>query len=648
MIWEFMNLIKLQIAEMCFLLVIYIFYVRSRRLSLLVNRCFKLMLTISLIYLCFDICTVFTVNFAWDTSLNFIAHKFFYILMLLCVFSFSIYLEVSGNPKYKFNLKSIIFTVLYFIPLLFFLIGVIVSPIKCIRSERGAYSDGVAVYFLIGGILFYLIFIGFETHRYRNTLSTTKKNSFISVLIVWSVFLSVQVIDRYALVSGMALSVSVLILYFSCENPALFIDESTGANNSRAFGNFLNEECFGLGKKPFYTVCVIVDDADILISSIGLTKYELALGQVVERITNTVSGHLFRLSDSVLALKVYMDESILTCVSRNIERQLVEKFVVDDTTMMIKTHLLAIKCPEEASTVENILELANLSNNIGTEYIEMVEPQMLERIRRKSVLLGVVKDAVENDGFEVFYQPIYSVTNQCFVTAEALVRLKDTTTMGYVSPEEFVPVAEQNGLILKLGDVVFRTVCDAINEIRKLGIRLDCIEVNLSTLQMVNENVVDSFINVIKEKKLTPSSLNLEVTETAAVESACLFEKNMKTFKSFGCSFSMDDFGTGYSNLSSMADLSYDIVKIDKSLIWPAFDGNTKANLMLKRIIPMLKDMGVKIVAEGVETKEMVDFLSEHGVDYLQGFFYSKPIPKDQYIEFLKEHPAIINLGTKE
>lgn len=222
---------------------------------------------------------------------------------------------------------------------------------------------------------------------------------------------------------------------------------------------------------------------------------------------------------------------------------------------------------------------------------------------------------------------------------EALVRLKDTETVGFVSPEIFIPIAEKKGMIMDIGKIVFEKVCHFFREhnLGKMGI--DYIEVNLSSIQCVHPELPSQLKNIMEQYEINPRYMNLEITETASVESGEMLQKNMFYLREMGCSFSMDDFGTGYSNLSQMAEVIYDLVKIDKSLIWPCFDNkNSKSSAILKNVIHMLLELNVNIVAEGVETREMADYLIAQGVTYLQGFYFSKPLPENELVLFLKEN----------
>ena len=141
---------------------------------------------------------------------------------------------------------------------------------------------------------------------------------------------------------------------------------------------------------------------------------------------------------------------------------------------------------------------------------------------------------------------------------------------------------------------------------------------------------------------ISPDCVNLEITESIAVTSGYMLKKNMDELRKFGCSFSMDDFGTGYSNLSRIAKADFEMIKIDKSLLWPCFkedgsDSTRNAKILLENMISMLLKIGRKIVVEGIETKEQFDYLESLGITYAQGFYFSKPIPEQEFLKFIEE-----------
>lgn len=634
---EYLNSIKLQIAEICFIIVIFFYYMRHKRIKLLRVSCFEILIVSMLLYLITDIITVYTINYMVDSAFNTLMHRIFYILMLTCIFLFSAYQEIIGNPFTRTNKKLIFLAAIWILPFIICLVGTIVSPIEYIIDARGSYSAGTAVYFIYACAAFYLILIFIETLRYYKTITKTRRNAFFLILLVWSIVIAIQATHSYFLISGLALSISTMILYFSFENPALSLDDETGAYNNRGFNSFFYDECHCLGKKPFYLAVFVIEEQQTIINSFNRHKYETIIATMVERINLIYKTDVFRLEDNALAIKFIHNKELMEDLVNKLGDFLKLTYNLDNTSVQIKTHALIFDCPKIASIPDDIHELVQLDVTDSTSFIRFVDEKTFDQRKRKTTITTMINHALENNGFEVYFQPIYSTKHKTFISSEALIRLKDTTTLGFVSPEEFIPISEKTGHVVKIGDIVFRKVCDAIVTLRQSKIRVDYIEVNLSTLQIINETVTKDFLNIIKLRNLSPRSLNLEITETAAVQSATLMEKNMNVFHNAGCTFSMDDFGTGYSNLSSMADLHYDIVKLDKSLLWPAFEeGNEKAMKLLLNTIRMLHDLDVHIVAEGVETKEMVDLLTENGVEYLQGYYFSKPIPFAQYKEFLE------------
>jgi EAL domain-containing protein (putative c-di-GMP-specific phosphodiesterase class I) len=168
------------------------------------------------------------------------------------------------------------------------------------------------------------------------------------------------------------------------------------------------------------------------------------------------------------------------------------------------------------------------------------------------------------------------------------------------------------------------------------------MEVNLSGLQSVDAALPEQMTQLLRKYSLNPNIVNLEITESIAITSSFMLKKNMDELKKIGCTFSMDDFGTGYSNLSQMAKVDYELIKIDKSLLWPCFDKNNpvqaNAKIILDNMITMILSLGKKIVVEGVETKEQLDYLEKMGVTYIQGYYFSKPLPAADYLKFLEEN----------
>ncbi len=197
-------------------------------------------------------------------------------------------------------------------------------------------------------------------------------------------------------------------------------------------------------------------------------------------------------------------------------------------------------------------------------HIIMFDEKWTTMFEREEQIVNILKNAIQNDGIQMYYQPIYSSVQREFHSAEALVRLKDTSTIGFVSPEEFIPIAERRGLIVDMSMIIFDQVCRFIQEdnLEKLG--LQYIEVNLSAVHCMDNRLVPQLTSLMNKYGIRPNQLNLEITETTALDVNKYVAGNLGKLIEMGCGFSMDDYGTGYSNLSQIVDMTFDIAKIDK------------------------------------------------------------------------------------
>ena len=242
-------------------------------------------------------------------------------------------------------------------------------------------------------------------------------------------------------------------------------------------------------------------------------------------------------------------------------------------------------------------------------------------------------DAMEKDWVEVYYQPIYSTKEQRFVSAEALVRIKDENGK-IVPPGAFIDVAEKNGMILRLGEGVFEKVCRFVKENAVEQYGLQYIEVNLSVVQCAYEQLAEDYIRIMEKYGVDPDFINLEITESASMSAKKTLLNNMKNLIKYGISFSLDDFGTGQSNLNYIVDMPVDIVKFDRDMINAYFE-NGKAKYVMDAAMHMVHGMDLEIVSEGIETKEQYQTMEELGISYIQGYYFSKPLSERQFLEFI-------------
>ena len=250
----------------------------------------------------------------------------------------------------------------------------------------------------------------------------------------------------------------------------------------------------------------------------------------------------------------------------------------------------------------------------------------------------IIDDGLKDNEFLVYYQPIYDVKNKKYSSAEALVRLI-SKEYGFISPGAFIPYSETSGRVVDIDNFVFETVCKFIasDEFKDLGI--DYIEVNLSTVDCINPNLCDNIIGIMKKYKIKPSSINIEITESYDSLNEETAAKNIQRLKEYGINFSLDDYGTGYSNIERFSILPISLVKIDKSLVDSSDD--TQMQAVLKNTFGLIKSLSRKTIIEGVETEEQAKRFIGFDCDNIQGYYYSKPLPLNDFINFIKEKNEI-------
>lgn len=245
--------------------------------------------------------------------------------------------------------------------------------------------------------------------------------------------------------------------------------------------------------------------------------------------------------------------------------------------------------------------------------------------RERRQLEEWLNDAIENDRFEIYYQPLYTVCDGSFTEAEALLRLKGPDGE-YIPPDEFIPVAEETGQIIEIGSMVLKRVCSYISYLLSCRINIDTISVNLSVVQLMGEDAVPSLLKIIHDSGISPNRILFEITESILISNYTLIAEKIRELSRTGIQFALDDFGTGYSNITNVIDLPFDVVKIDKSLIWDSMK-NRRCNIMIRELTRTFRNINLLVTAEGVETEEHDQFVRQCGCDKIQGFRYAKPMP---------------------
>ena len=269
----------------------------------------------------------------------------------------------------------------------------------------------------------------------------------------------------------------------------------------------------------------------------------------------------------------------------------------------------------------------------------------IAKYKEQHVIQQEISNALADDRVEVFFQPIYSNRDKCFTSAEALVRIrkKDGTLL---SPSIFIPVAEKTGIILELGERVIEKVCLLLKNSDAIKLGIHYIEINLSVIQCEKRDLAKRLISIVEKYDIAPGLINLEITETASISARTILLENMKTLINYGFTFSLDDFGKGESNLMYIVEMPVSIVKLDYDML-KAFFRSPKAKTVVQAVVNMAHNMNLKMVAEGIETEEEIQGMSKENIDYIQGYYYSCPVPQNDFLEFLRNNQPVLSSSAE-
>lgn len=381
----------------------------------------------------------------------------------------------------------------------------------------------------------------------------------------------------------------------------------------------------------------------INIRFLNLSYYEHLLPEnLLERLINYIIKSLEEFAPRSELYRYDFDTFILIVDERKQTKEIVgkikkhfEKLLKADTYRIeFRTIISVAKVPEELESPKLSFQLAEYRPRKVNHQMTVLQGKNLNFIRRSGLVEEAIYRAIQAKSFEVYYQPIWDKSTQKIISCEALCRLKDEK-LGPIGSEEFIPISEQNGSIVSISTIVFEKVCKDIKEwdFKSLGIKY--VEVNLSLFQLMSKGLAECYKSILEKYDVPASMINLEITESSTPAESPEFSNVMDKLTEIGFSFSLDDYGTGYSNITNIMAVKYLSIKMDASILWKSsLDNDTK--ILLESTIKTFRSLGYNIIQEGVETKEQLDFVTSAGANLIQGFYFSKAMPRADFIEYVK------------
>ncbi len=322
-------------------------------------------------------------------------------------------------------------------------------------------------------------------------------------------------------------------------------------------------------------------------------------------------------------------------VSESVIAILSAEYVVEGVTVNVGASLGISLYPDDSDSAGNLLKNADIAmyqaKSQGKNRVQYFNDSLAKQFKKRAAIEKELAKAISNNELRLAYQPKVSVSGQCVLGVEALLRWEHST-WGNISPVEFIPIAEESGLILPIGDWVLHEACRQLSMWHEMGFNDLTVAVNVSVQQFSSSNFVDAVKSAFQSAGIDPCYLNLEITESLMLVEVDRTVEKLLSLKELGLSLSIDDFGTGFSSLRYLQDLPLDFLKIDRSFIQRLDDSKPQLSLV-NTIIGMAETFSLETVAEGVETPEQLSKVVDLGCDCIQGYLFSKPVAPEALAE---------------
>lgn len=632
--------ILMQVCGILVILFLIILYKSHKTLNLPSERVFTRFMVISLICLTLDALSIVAIHYRasipewlWKTSCK------TYLMSLIWVgwinFSY-VSIDLNSTPSNHRRSELILAGVTVAESIL-----VAFLPIDVFEEGMEVYSFGPAV---IATYICTIIYIVSTLNVSLYIMRHGSKRRGFAVIIttsLWILAALIQFIRNEILVVGFSEAIGTMILYIVMENPDGNIDKRFGCFNPNAFHEYIKVR-FNM-PEDFSLIDFSLTDIKALEEK-GI-NVEAAAKDLIDKISSYDGLLLFKNDFSNLVV-ISEDDELLNRVA-------------DDMLAIGSNYnsngneigIFVLNHARQFNTSADLLNFLNYirGNNVSRlSTIVHVSDEMINGYRNIGIIKKEIDDALREDRVEVFMQPIYSNTEKKIVSAEALVRIRKPEG-GYLSPGAFIPVAESSGQVKALGERVLEKVCQFIKNTNAIQLGLKHIDVNLSAVQCDDNTMAGKICKIVEGYGVDSALISFEITETAVSHAKDTLIENMEALISKGFNFALDDFGKGESNLIYIVEMPVKFIKLDIEMS-KAYFANPKAKHVVASISEMANRLGLPIVAEGIETEDEVEGISTEGIEFIQGYYYSRPLPMNDFIKYLENfrEQSIRSEGTEK
>ena len=449
-------------------------------------------------------------------------------------------------------------------------------------------------------------------------------------------------LDRELLMRSMHYSIERKHYQVQIEHQANY-DSLTGLPNRSLLYDRLRQAVYA--QRKLLAVAVVFIDLDhfkFVNDSLGHSTGDKLLKDMGDRLRLVVrdGDTVARLGgdEFVLILNDQTQDDVIFRAMQRINGKLNEPFVIDGKELYVTCSAGISLYPQDGLDVDTLLKNADAAmyraKEHGRNNFQFYTSEMNSKVNERLALENSLRRAIERSEFVLHYQSKVDLKTGAIVGAEALVRWRHPER-GLMSPDLFVPLAEETGLIVQIGEWVLREACTQNRAWQADGLPPISVAVNVSARQFRQEILIKSVSRILAETGLDPSHLEMELTESMIMHNAEAVVATLRQLTSLGVRLSIDDFGTGYSSLSYLKHLPIDTLKIDQSFVRDIVAGSSEHRVLARAIISIGHSLDLKVVAEGVETEAQLEYLRQHDCDEVQGYYFSEPLPPEEFRKLL-------------
>lgn len=527
------------------------------------------------------------------------------------------------------------------VPFLFYMIMLLLNPIVhfFFYFKENHYYQGWGSTYGYVYIIFYIVYSLLMTFLAEDYIRKKTQIAVIFYGIVSFLAIMIQLFFREQLMTGFANAVILLMMYLTIQIPNELLDRVTGVANGTAFricfrNNMMQEKEMSLFNVDLHQYSQIH-------TIFGYENGTVILREVGEFLLKEFGiFHVFHLTGDSFVCIAYNKQNPEELLEK-IWKRFDNPWKMGSVEVMLRANVVQIDCPLHVKTDQEFIVLNNflkleIRENPLKNYLRANE-ELIKGYERNHKVEIALSNALENHTLQVYYQPVYNSEKKRITSLEALVRLQDDE-LGFIPPDEFINLAEHTGIIISLDLQVFEESCRFLEKhiLPNDSLGIETIQINVSVVQCMQQNMADVLLAIMKKHHIPPERITLEITERAAVSTPALMARHMKRLAEKGITFALDDYGTGNSNCSYLINYPFDKVKFDKNMIWSYFTSET-AKIILDNEMKTIHELNIPVVAEGVETMEQLEEMQRLGVEYIQGYYFARPMPADECLQFVRQ-----------